>query len=142
MKVRKQLSRQEIAELLTQLKQAWKAEQEQQHKFLAEKSTDEDKENNPGDDDEDRREINDDAAAPQSMESKQDADTSGSKSARGRKGPGKFAGMFDRNGRVLKVPLYEEYFFPCSQWFASDKSDGLLERELKLEKQTLLFETR
>ncbi|CAG2196921.1 unnamed protein product [Mytilus edulis] len=39
----------------------------------------------------------------------------------------------------LKVPLYEEYVFPCNEWFAKDEGDGLFVRELKVKERTMYY---
>ncbi|XP_071161677.1 uncharacterized protein [Mytilus edulis] len=39
----------------------------------------------------------------------------------------------------LKVPLYEEYIFPCNEWFAKDEGDGLFVRELKVKERTMYY---
>ena len=128
-KVHKYLTRQEITELLTQQKQAWKTTRKRQRKRLADKLNRVHKENISDDDDEEDDDSDDD-----------DAD---SPRSRGRvKRDKRFADVFDRDGKVLKVPVYEEYFFPCSKWFASDEADGLMERELEVAKQTLFFQER
>ncbi|XP_025105054.1 lipoxygenase homology domain-containing protein 1-like isoform X1 [Pomacea canaliculata] len=51
-----------------------------------------------------------------------------------------FESGFDKSGRLLKTPVYEEYFFPCQKWFATDEADGLIERELLVAKKTLYFQ--
>ncbi|XP_076463551.1 lipoxygenase homology domain-containing protein 1-like [Babylonia areolata] len=121
-KVRKHLTRQEITAQLTEQKQAWKSSRRQQHQRLATKLS-QDKENvSDAEDDE------------------EDADP-GKRSGKTKRDE-RFADVFDRDGRVLKVPVYEEYFFPCAKWFAADEGDGLLERELQFERQTLFFQER
>ena len=119
-KVRKFLTRQEITEQLSQQKQAWRATKRRQRSRLADKLNSQDKENISEDEAEDEELLR--------------------KSGKGR--DQRFADVFDRDGKVLKVPVYEEYHFPCSKWFAADEGDGLLERELEIEKQTLFFQER
>ena len=127
-KVRKYLTRQEITELLSQQKEAWKSTRKHQHKRLADKINRAHKENISDDDDEEDDDGDDDAGSPK---------------RRGKvKRDERFAGAFDRDGKVVKVPVYEEYSVPCSKWFASDEADGLLERELDVGKQTLFFQER
>ena len=136
--VRKHLTRQEITELLAQQRQAWKkSTQKRQRKRLADRLNRTDKENiteDDNDDDDDDDEDDDDDG---------DDDDDRPKSRSGRvKRDERFADVFDRDGKVVKVPIHEEYFFPCSKWFASDEADGLMERELEPGKQTLFFQER
>ena len=121
-KVRKHLTRQEIADQITQQKQAWKSSQKQRRKRLADKLKD--KENIDEDED---SENDDKVQSPRRGSVKRDE---------------RFADAFDRDGKVVKVPVYEEYEFPCKKWFAADEGDGLIERELDIENQTLFFHER
>lgn len=49
---------------------------------------------------------------------------------------------FDEEGNVVKVPYYEEYHFPCSQWFARDKGDHLIERKLPVKRKAVIFQEK
>ncbi|XP_005090790.1 lipoxygenase homology domain-containing protein 1 isoform X2 [Aplysia californica] len=55
---------------------------------------------------------------------------------------GSYRNVFDREGKVVKVPVYEEYFFVCKNWLATDEADGLIERELEVKKQSTFFQDR
>ncbi|KAK7506931.1 hypothetical protein BaRGS_00001782 [Batillaria attramentaria] len=124
-KVRKYLSRQEIAEQITQQRKLWKTKKQRQRKRLADKLN--------------RQDTGDSDVSDSGDESEKE--TSGKRERRVSKEE-RFAEMFDRDGKVVKVPVFEEYYFPCSKWFATDEADGLIERELDVGKQTLFFQER
>ncbi|KAL8610436.1 hypothetical protein ACOMHN_035153 [Nucella lapillus] len=126
-KVRKHMTRHEITEQLSEQKQAWKSSRKQQRQRLASRLNKKDKENITDDEDDDEDDDDDDSPVRKGSKTKRDE---------------RFADVFDRDGRVLKVPVYVEYYFPCAKWFATDEADGLLERELSFEKQTLFFQER
>ncbi|XP_053387864.1 uncharacterized protein LOC123563449 isoform X2 [Mercenaria mercenaria] len=48
----------------------------------------------------------------------------------------------DDNLDELKVPLYEECFFECNKWLATDEDDGLFVRELTVTKKTTFFKEK
>lgn len=52
---------------------------------------------------------------------------------------GSYKDVFDRDGKVVKVPVYEEFYFECKNWLAMDEGDGLLERELSVKKKSMTF---
>ncbi|KAK3786274.1 hypothetical protein RRG08_002018 [Elysia crispata] len=52
---------------------------------------------------------------------------------------GSYKDVFDRNGKIVKVPVYEEFYFECKNWLAMDEADGLLERELSVKNKTMTF---
>lgn len=62
-----------------------------------------------------------------------------SKQRKGRRGKGDKKKERDDVVATLKKPLYEEYLFPCKQWFASDEGDGLFVRELKYKNKETFF---
>ena len=49
---------------------------------------------------------------------------------------------FDQDGKIVKIPAYHEYHFSCKCWLASDEGDGLLERELQSDSETLFYQNR
>ena len=40
-----------------------------------------------------------------------------------------------------RIPYYDEYEFPCNQWFASDEGDKQIERILKVKSVTSYYRT-
>lgn len=46
---------------------------------------------------------------------------------------------FKKLSSELRVPLFEEYYFPCKQWFAEDEGDGLTVRELTVDRKEMFF---
>ncbi|GFN94528.1 lipoxygenase-like protein domain-containing protein 1 [Plakobranchus ocellatus] len=52
---------------------------------------------------------------------------------------GSYRDVFDRDGKVVKVPVYEEFYFVCKNWLAMDEADGLLEREIVVKNKSISF---
>ncbi|KAK3093954.1 hypothetical protein FSP39_022228 [Pinctada imbricata] len=61
------------------------------------------------------------------------------KQKRGKRGKGDRKRDKDDVVATLQKPLYEEYLFPCNQWFASDEGDGLFVREIKYRNKEMFF---
>lgn len=124
-KVRKYFLPQEIKEKLYQQKKLWKATKQKQKDALKPKRQD-------------------DNTSQSDSDSELNTSQTSSRARDEHQGSAKklLDEMFDKDGKVVSVPLYEEYFFPCSKWFASDEGDGLIERELQLEKKTTFFQER
>jgi len=53
-----------------------------------------------------------------------------------------YKNVFDKEGRVVKVPVHEEYYFVCKNWLATDEADGLTERELEVKKKAIFYQDR
>ncbi|XP_050407500.2 lipoxygenase homology domain-containing protein 1 isoform X2 [Patella vulgata] len=47
--------------------------------------------------------------------------------------------IFDRDGNVVKVPFYEEYYFDHNQWLATNEGDGLTQREVKPSRKQIYY---
>ncbi|XP_076443096.1 uncharacterized protein LOC143281715 [Babylonia areolata] len=187
-KVRKTLSRQEISDSLTQLKEAWKeakrqaavsamdrgkenltdstAEEKSEERVEGEENaekTEEEKndektgeekseektegeeaegEKNERQSEGERNEEEEEGAETMPTASNRNAPEAPQRSARVERKTER-SSVFDEKGRVLRVPVCEEYLFPCSKWFAaSQQDDGLFERELHVEKTKLCYQER
>ncbi|XP_055880340.1 lipoxygenase homology domain-containing protein 1-like isoform X1 [Biomphalaria glabrata] len=53
---------------------------------------------------------------------------------------GSYKDVFNVDGKPVKTPLYEEYYFVCKNWIALDEKDGLLERELHPKSKSIHFQ--
>jgi hypothetical protein len=115
------LTREEITDQLSRQKQAWK-KSAKQRKRLSDNLKEKERSDVIREEDEDDDDDDDGRSRVKRDE--------------------QFADVFDRDGKVVKVPVYEEYEFPCKKWFATDEADGLIERELDVDKQTLFFQER
>lgn len=179
-KIRKNLSRQEISEHLSQLKQAWRrakqqaadkaSYQEQRESVinntkeeLNDDNTDNTKEKNEEDlnnnreekkadntdittegqnEDDTNREEKKDGERGSMLNSSNRSSAETPRRSMNKKREAEGTRVFDESGRVLRYPVCEEYFFPCSKWFASNLEDGLFERELHVEKRALCYQDR
>ncbi|XP_059178108.1 lipoxygenase homology domain-containing protein 1-like [Physella acuta] len=50
--------------------------------------------------------------------------------------------VFDVDGKVVKLPVYEEYYFVCKKWLAKDEKDGQLERRLTLSRKNIFLKDK
>ncbi|XP_067681544.1 lipoxygenase homology domain-containing protein 1-like [Haliotis asinina] len=50
--------------------------------------------------------------------------------------------VFDRDGKILRIPEYERYYFVCHKWLAKDEGDGMTSRELTVDSKETVFKER
>ncbi|XP_071080056.1 lipoxygenase homology domain-containing protein 1-like isoform X1 [Haliotis cracherodii] len=47
--------------------------------------------------------------------------------------------VFNRDGKILRIPEYERYYFVCRKWLAKDEADGLTSREMTVDHKETVF---